>query len=262
MNQYSLLIADDEETARRRLVEGIAWERLGIGPCLEARDGLEALELAERERPDILILDLKMPGADGLEVLERLVEAHSEVKVIALSGYSEFEAARKMLSSGLVVDYLLKPATEDMLFESVFKCIERIEEKRQLRSYREREESAGQPQPPLSVSPSKAAAVQEVKDYIRAHYQEHLTLDQMARLVYLNPTYLSRLFSQAEGMGFSDYLTAVRMERARELLKDYRLRIYQVAEAVGYQNVRHFMKVFRRQTGQTPGEYREQALYR
>lgn len=68
-----------------------------------------------------------MPGLSGLQLLDELVLRHSSTKVITLSGYSDFEAARKMLSSGMVVEYLLKPASEDELFEAVFKCIERID---------------------------------------------------------------------------------------------------------------------------------------
>ena len=71
-----------------------------------------------------------MPGLSGLQLLDELVLRHSSTKVITLSGYSDFEAARKMLSSGMVVEYLLKPASEDELFEAVFKCIERIDQTR------------------------------------------------------------------------------------------------------------------------------------
>ena len=129
MRQYSLMIVDDEELARRHILQDISWETLGVGPLYEAADGEAALEKIPKLRPDIMILDIRMPKLDGIGVLERLPEYGCRPQVIALSSYSDFEAARKMLSSGIVVEYLLKPASEDQLFEAVYKCIEKIEEK-------------------------------------------------------------------------------------------------------------------------------------
>lgn len=130
MSNYSLLVADDEEIPRRHILEDISWDTLNIRPLYQASTGWEALALLLKHQPDILILDIRMPGLSGLQLLDELVLRHSSTKVITLSGYSDFEAARKMLSSGMVVEYLLKPASEDELFEAVFKCIERIDQTR------------------------------------------------------------------------------------------------------------------------------------
>ncbi len=265
---YSLLVVDDEAISREHVLRDIRWEKLDVKELYEASGGLAALDLIRRHHPDIMILDLRMPEVDGLKVLETMREEKLEVQVIALSGYSDFEAARAMLASGLVVEYLLKPASEDRMFEAVYKCVERIEEKRLVRRIREQEELAKDAEwedrmEPLDLkmpADRKKALIREAEHYIREHYPEKLTLDQVAQQVYVTPGYLSRLFSEIEGTGFTDYLTQVRMEEAKRLLKTRRNKIYEIAERVGYRDVKHFMRVFRKLEKCTPSEYREQIL--
>ena len=259
MKQYSLMIVDDEESARRHILEDISWHTLGVGPLYAAPDGETALQQIPLLKPDIVILDIRMPRLSGTEVLEHLAAAHQRPRVIALSGYSDFEAARKMLSSGIVVEYLLKPASEDQLFEAVYKCIEKIEEENA-------RFAPPLPEPaPLPAaegytdrpSGTKAAMVRSVKAYIEQHYAERVTLSLAAQQIFVNASYLSKIFAEVESIGFADYLCQVRIEHAKELLKDYTLRIYEIAERVGYQDVKHFMKTFKKHEGMTPSEYRE-----
>jgi two-component system response regulator YesN len=78
--------------------------------------------------------------------------------------------------------------------------------------------------------------------------------------VYLNPSYLSRLFKKETGQSLSDYIGQVRMEEARRLLSQTNMKIVQVAEESGYRNVSHFAKMFKRMTGVTPQEYRNKFM--
>lgn len=255
MRQYSLMIVDDEELARRHILQDISWETLGVGPLYEAADGEAALEKIPKLRPDIVILDIRMPKLDGIGVLERLPEYGCRPQVIALSSYSDFEAARKMLSSGIVVEYLLKPASEDQLFEAVYKCIEKIEEKNAYAKVQT------QPEPEAeSTGAARTAMIRTVKQYMEEHYVEKLTLAAVAETIPVNASYLSKIFSEVEHMGFADYLCQIRMRHAKELLMNYTLRIYEIAGMVGYQDVKHFMKTFKKHEGVTPSEYREAHL--
>ncbi|GBF70909.1 hypothetical protein LAWASA_3646 [Lawsonibacter asaccharolyticus] len=108
---------------------------------------------------------------------------------------------------------------------------------------------------------SKVLLIQQVKEYLQENYTQRITLNSAAALVYLTPTYLSKLFAEVEGMGFSEYLSALRIQHAKEALLDYHRRIYEIAAQVGYQDVKHFMKVFKKQVGMTPREYRESHLF-
>lgn len=92
--------------------------------------------------------------------------------------------------------------------------------------------------------------------YIRSHFQETLSLEKIASIVYLNPVYFSQLFKQKTGTGYKDYVIKLRMERAKELLANRNLRVTDVAKLVGYDDLRHFTQVFRKKYNITPTEYR------
>lgn len=101
------------------------------------------------------------------------------------------------------------------------------------------------------------SVVNIVKDYIRSHYAEELTREDLAKQVYLSPDYLSRLFRAEEGENLSNYLIRYRIEKARELLRGTREPIHQIACSVGYTNFSYFAKIFRKYVGCTPNEYRK-----
>lgn len=505
MNNYTLLVVDDESLARESIISSIDWEKLSISRIFEAENGHEAINIIETEHPDIVILDIRMPGMNGMELLELIRERRLDVQIIVSSGYSDFEYARKMLSIGKVVDYLLKPISEDLILESVIKCIEAIETKRTnfllkdnyisamnmlrwqvVRGYifGYPQEAADEPDPlpagtlvqialvycahdeenlaqvlkqemrnsntdliqyfpgevekeyvlffesknagleirtkcfcsrltvetksiiglgriyknifdlrvsyqearlacisniinkksmiaidelesqsveaididryiqsmrsasasrddeqvnqlldqifnALLVTPNKnqrivpndlslikarmayfleavlierkewlnlsnvfnakdirtlygavkesidlsgklhgsdkqtykANLMNRVKKFIEENFQRHISLDDAASIVFINPSYLSRLFSEAEGCGFSEYLTRIRINRAKELLGKRQLRIYEVAEAVGYSNAKYFIRLFKERENMTPAQYRNQHVF-
>ena len=108
----------------------------------------------------------------------------------------------------------------------------------------------------------KEILVKRVKSYISEHYSEQITLNTVAAEFFTNPSYLSRLFSESEGCGFSDYVTALRIKRAKELLRECRsMKIYEVAEAVGYNSPKYFIRVFKEKVGETPAGYRSKLYY-
>jgi two-component system response regulator YesN len=95
------------------------------------------------------------------------------------------------------------------------------------------------------------------KQYISEHYMEQITLDHIARELYLNPVYLGSLFKSKTGISFTNWLLSVRIEKAKELLKTTRHSIYEVAELVGYSDAKHFSRLFFKIEGIKPIEYRK-----
>ena len=99
--------------------------------------------------------------------------------------------------------------------------------------------------------------VRIVKDYIREHYQENISLEEMAKLVDLNPVYLSVLFKRSTGVNFNDYLTNIRITKAKTMLKDTNESIAVIAEEVGYANAKYFSQLFSKVVGINPTVYRK-----
>lgn len=115
-----VLIADDEEAIRDGLKVAVDWENYGYQICMEARNGIDAYKMACELHPDLIIADIRMPGLDGLQLLERLKAAGEGCKALILSGYSEFQYAKTSIGLG-VESYLLKPLDEDELTECIVK---------------------------------------------------------------------------------------------------------------------------------------------
>ena len=111
---WKVLIADEEPKIRRGLKASIERARPDMTVVAEAEDGAMALELAERERPDILLIDIRMPIMNGLELIERIAAVRSDCLIIVVSGHDEFEYAKKALQLK-VFEYLLKPVSRDAL---------------------------------------------------------------------------------------------------------------------------------------------------
>ena len=120
-----LLIADDEVQIREGLAVGIDWQSLGINTVLTAENGLTAFEICRSQHPEIVITDIRMPGIDGLQLSRQIIDLYAPVRVIVLSGYSEFSYAQQSVKIG-VSDYLLKPIEIEELENKVRECVEAI----------------------------------------------------------------------------------------------------------------------------------------
>jgi len=502
MSGCSMLVVDDEKLAREYVMNLLDWSKLGIDQLYEADNCYAALAIIEAHRPEIIVLDIKMPEMSGVELLQVMQQKSIDAEVIFLSGYSDFELARRMLKSGNVVEYLLKPVSEDMAAEAVTRSIARVEKKREMaeiqglfnkavenerrRAYRsyifgyayEPDEYADltiqnmslqiavvyceagtafknycadmitsklthlqeffayeQPghyallfmtdkddaqQETLricqniaekvdgycgvgrqynnvlelnasyrqasfacecrlfvrqrvihideinkslkssidgdetirkmaeylrtgdtggidellkqimrsllfetddgenpydlgiakayfanfleSVMPERKSSInlsylfsaknlgalfsilkntlhqsceyysedrsihkknliKQVKHFIHTNYMNQITLNDAADIVFINPSYLSRLFSEVEGCGFSCYVAKTRVDEAKKLLGDRKYKIYEIAEAVGYKSFKYFLKVFKEKEGITPAQYREKKIF-
>ena len=121
-----VFLVEDEVVMRNGIKNNIPWEQEGFEFAGEASDGELAYPLIKKEKPDILITDIRMPFMDGLE-LSRLVKKElPQIKIIILSGYNEFDYAKTAISIG-VTDYLLKPISSAKLLEAVKKVGDMIE---------------------------------------------------------------------------------------------------------------------------------------
>jgi DNA-binding NtrC family response regulator len=114
-DKKNILVIDDEEIVRISCRRALTPEGFNVEV---ARDGLEGLRLLKEKPYDLILIDLKMPNMDGMEVLENILAMRPDAKVIIITGYSAVETAVKAIKMG-AFNYLEKPFTPDSLLEAV-----------------------------------------------------------------------------------------------------------------------------------------------
>jgi two-component system response regulator YesN len=102
-------------------------------------------------------------------------------------------------------------------------------------------------------------SVENIQRYVREHLGEDLSLVHLSEVFYFNPSYLSRLFKQSTGENLTDYICSLRVARAQQMLPDRRKRVGEIAAELGFESQHYFARFFKKATGLTPQEYREQA---
>ena len=132
MGMIKVMIADDEERICQLIEALIDWESLHMEVAGIAHNGLEACEMVKQIKPDILITDIRMPGCNGLDLIENVKKSVEDLQVVIISGYAQFAYAQTAIKFG-VGDYLLKPINKVELASTLQKFKERIEERLQLK---------------------------------------------------------------------------------------------------------------------------------
>lgn len=117
--KYTLLVVDDQMGVRRLLFEAFNGPKYNV---LTAGSGLEALELVSSDKPDIVLMDMKMPGMSGLETYREIAKNHDNLKVIIMTAYGELEIVSEAIKLG-VKEYITKPFDINELRELVAKVL-------------------------------------------------------------------------------------------------------------------------------------------
>ncbi|AQX53101.1 response regulator transcription factor [Priestia flexa] len=120
------LIVDDEKNVRKVMRQLGEWESVGINEVLEATNGIEALEIIEKEKPGVIFTDIKMPKMSGLQLIERLNQHSYTGKVILVTGYDDYTFMRKAIQLNSF-DYLLKPIDPEAFQQVLTKVVDSLE---------------------------------------------------------------------------------------------------------------------------------------
>ncbi|GFZ34359.1 DNA-binding response regulator [Clostridium zeae] len=127
---YKVMLVDDEKL----IVDGVEciinWEELGLEVAGKASSGTEALEMFNKKNVEVIITDITMPNMDGLKLIEEIKKVNSKTKFIMLSGYDDFQYAKKAISIG-VENYILKPINEEELEASLKMTVEKIKREKE-----------------------------------------------------------------------------------------------------------------------------------
>lgn len=239
---YKVVLIDDEYIIVEGLRRVVKWEAFGCQVVATAEDATMGAEVIRREKPDILFTDIRMPGQDGLSMLAGLRSEFPEMQVTVLSGFGEFSYAQEAISLG-VTRYLLKPSKMEEINEALGAMIGKLH-------------AAGGTGE--EESPSGSFLVRRAMEFMREHYAEKLTLQDVADYCYVSSWHLSKLLNRYSEKSFYDILNAIRIEHAKKMLADPQCRIGDISEAVGYVDTAHFSRVFKRLEGMSANAFRNQ----
>ncbi len=246
---YRVILVDDERLIIRGLSTVVPWAELGCEVAGTAHDGSDGLALIRKVRPDVVLTDIRMPNMDGLTMLAAIRSEFPEIQMSVLTAYRDFEYARKAITLG-VCRYLLKPSDLEELKDAVRQMVSRLDAMPRLREEDPEDES---------VREAGNHLVKAALTYMKEHCTEqHLSLSEVADHVYVSQWHLSKLLNRETDQSFFDLLGSMRIARAKELLKDPAKRIHEIADETGFSDVAHFSRSFKKFTGSTPGEYRNQ----
>ncbi len=123
MSQYTVMLVDDEEEVFQIMIKKLEWDKMGFEIVGYARNGVEALEMAETLQPDVVLTDIKMPFMDGLTLSKKLKELYPKIKIIILSGFDEFVYAKEAIKLE-AEEYILKPINA-MELKEVFERVKK-----------------------------------------------------------------------------------------------------------------------------------------
>ena len=261
-----LLIADDERMEREALAD-IVMRRFEHEVTVEmAENGRKAADTAVLWEADLILMDIEMPGMNGLDAARAVLEQRPECKVIFITAYSLFQYAHEAVHLG-ACDYLLKPVDPDELEASIRRAIRQIETERKLEALapvQPEPEAPTAPEAPAPAHPESenqqtALVMAHVRRYLEDNYMFDISLDSVGEILHISPAYLSAQFKKYQKMNFLDCLTELRINAAKELLSDPFRSSAEVASMVGYEDASYFARAFKKRTGVTPTQYRKQA---
>ena len=232
---------DDEQTSFEIIKATIDWESMGVS--LEyAESAYQAMDMIKADMPDIILTDIMMPGMDGFKIIEWIKANSYNCEIIILTAYGTFEYARKALDFG-VTGYLLKPINEAELKELINKAIYNINQNSKQADH--------------INSVNYSLPVRLACEYLEKNYQENINLNKISNYVSLSKNYFCNIFKKETGITIWDYLIRIRMEEAKRMLLETGQKTYEVSERVGYEDPSYFGRLFKKYTGFTPIEFRD-----
>lgn len=249
-----VLIADDEPiemTIISKMLRKNYGDQLEI---IQAVNGREAIERFQQEGCGIAILDIEMPGVNGLEAAEEIRKKDKECSIIFLTAFEDFSYAKKAILVR-ALDYLLKPASEEEVIAVMDEALRLLHEGGHIPVFEE--ERTGEQLMDESAETVRISTSQRlILEFVQSHYQEDISLQDVARIMNYSDAYFCKLFKQCFDKNFTAYLSEFRVERAKRLLDNMAVNVKEISELVGYKDSNYFAKVFKRVAGLTPSEYR------
>lgn len=241
-----ILIADDEPIERKVLEKIVTDSKLPAVVVDMSRSGTEVLQHFDRYMPDLIFMDIRMPGMNGLDVSAAIKAKHPDTTIAIITAHDEFHYAKRAIDIR-IDSFILKPVdpgeVERVIRETLRKRSDMLAE-----SFR------------ANISPMRAQLARRIVVLLHRHYAEPITLAWLEDQLNISHQYLGRTFKDAYNMTIMHYLTQFRMKLAIRLLADPGLSVALIAEKVGIPDASYFGQIFKQELGVTPSQYRHRLL--
>lgn len=233
-----IIAAEDEYLQRKSLIKLIKQWSADTRIVGEAESGNEVLTLLGAESADLVITDIKMPNTDGIELAKIIKNTYPDVRVVIVTGHSEFCLAQKAIEYG-VKNYILKPINKKEFWKVLSELYREIS--RTSRNTFEKHDDYQNEYP-----------FNDIINYFHNNYDQNIHLRTICRkFPDISYEYIQKNFVSKFGQSFHDYCSNYRIQKAKEfLLKGNN--VTETAQLVGFQDTSYFVKVFKRITGETP----------
>lgn len=239
---YSVYLVDDEALMLDSIQSAVDWFENGFQIVGFQTDPFRALEEIPVLKPELLLCDLKMPGMDGIALMQELREKGMDGEFVMLSAYGEFDASRSFfLLNGF--DYLLKPLEAQEAEIMLERLSRKLAAKNSLRHS-------------TTFVPTQNPAFDALILYVSEHFAKKHTLKALSEMFHIAPTYICNLFVKHYGSTLTSFLTDLRMKEAAQRMRSTGASLKEIAVSCGYTDYFYFSRIFKAHFGVTPTEYR------
>lgn len=260
-----ILIVDDEEMARSVICNILGKHFHDSVVLFKASNGKEAVKIALAEKVNIVFMDIEMQVMDGIQAGRSIKEQMPECSVIFLTAYAQFSYAKQAISLG-ASEYLLKPVESR---EVIMVVNSELQRRRVVLGNVSQEVSPNSAERDLSENAIGGKGIEargekiamEAKKMIDNGFMKEISMEEMAGYFQISVNYFHKIFKQYNKVPCGEYIINVRVEKAKEYLKRPQLNVRETAAMVGYADSNYFARVFKKKTGLTPLEYRNQMFF-
>ncbi len=254
---HSILIIEDNPELRT-FIRTILENDYNV---IEADNGIDGLEKAEKETPDFIVSDIMMPYMDGIELLQRLKSNinTSHIPVILLTAKTAIENKLEGLIHG-ADDYITKPFSVQYFRARIGNLLE--QRKRLQEAFRSRlslpekpDSASGELLPPAS---QEEIFINKVIEIIEKHLDEsEFTIDDLSASIGMSRSVFFNKIKSLTGLSSFDFIRDVKLKKAAQLLSSGEYMVKEVSFMIGISDTKHFGKIFKAKYGVTPQEYKK-----
>ena len=261
--KLTLLLIDDNPSNLQMLVDILREYGFVLMTALNGKDGLQ---IAQKGQPDLILLDVMMPGMDGFETC-RCLKANTstqQIPVIFLTVSAQVENKLKGFSLG-GIDYITKPISEPEVLARITSHLNQHHLQhnlaKRLQAYEQHfgplDSDTALAKSNAQPTPLRLKQVWQVRDKLLSNLAYSPSLDELAHIVGTNRNSLSQAFHTHFGMSIFTWLREQRLQKADCLLRETNWTIQKISHAVGYGDSNHFSTCFKRRFGVSPRQYRK-----